>query len=124
MANLAVTAVTSGAIPDRIVLAGAWKKAAWQLSIVLRSRLQWLPTRPWTALPEATSFSTPSWVAVRRFIAAERVGRRCYALEVEPVYADTAIRRWQTLTGDIARHGRTGRTFGEMEREGEPQNVR
>jgi DNA modification methylase len=44
-------------------------------------------------------------------IAAERTGRRCRALELDPGYVDTAIRRWQTLTGDKARHGATGRYF-------------
>ena len=36
-------------------------------------------------------------------IAAERTGRRCYALELDPGYVDAAIRRWQPLTGDQAR---------------------
>jgi hypothetical protein len=35
-------------------------------------------------------------------IAAERTGRRCCGLELDPGYVDTAIRRWQTLTGDQA----------------------
>ena len=35
-------------------------------------------------------------------IAAERTGRRCWGLELDPGYVDTAIRRWQTLTGDQA----------------------
>ena len=46
-------------------------------------------------------------------IAAERVGRRCRALELDPLYVDTAARRWQALTGEAARHARTGRTFDE-----------
>jgi DNA modification methylase len=33
-------------------------------------------------------------------IAAERTGRRCYGLELDPTYADTTIRRWQMLTGE------------------------
>src|SRR6202035_1176066 len=41
-------------------------------------------------------------------IAAERTRRRCRALELDPGYIDTAIRRWQTLTGDQARHAATG----------------
>lgn len=36
-------------------------------------------------------------------IAAERVGRRCYGLELDPGYVDTVIRRWQSFTGDQAR---------------------
>jgi hypothetical protein len=37
-------------------------------------------------------------------IAAERTGRRCYGMEIDPVYVDTIIRRWQAFTGDNARH--------------------
>lgn len=35
-------------------------------------------------------------------IAAEQLGRRCYAIEIEPRYVDVAIRRWQKLTGKHA----------------------
>ena len=31
-------------------------------------------------------------------IAAERTGRRCYGLELDPTYVDTTIRRWEALT--------------------------
>jgi DNA modification methylase len=49
-------------------------------------------------------------------IAAERVGRACYALEIEPLYVDTAIRRWQADTGNRAVHAETGQTFDEIRR--------
>lgn len=49
-------------------------------------------------------------------LAAERVGRVCRGLELDPVYVDTAIRRWQTYTGEAARHADTGRSFEEMQR--------
>ena len=32
-------------------------------------------------------------------IAAELLGRRCYAMEVEPTYVQVTIERWQTFTG-------------------------
>ena len=35
-------------------------------------------------------------------LAADKVGRRCYGVEYEPEYIDTAIRRWQLLTGKDA----------------------
>jgi DNA modification methylase len=44
-------------------------------------------------------------------IAAERTGRRCYAIEIDPLYVDTAVRRWQAYTGEIARHAQTGEPF-------------
>src|SRR5439155_630825 len=37
-------------------------------------------------------------------IAAERAGRRCCGLELDPAYVDTAISLWQALTGGKARH--------------------
>ncbi|TLY72881.1 MAG: site-specific DNA-methyltransferase [Gammaproteobacteria bacterium] len=46
-------------------------------------------------------------------IAAERTGRNCRGLELEPAYVDTAIRRWQALTGERARHAGSGRLFEE-----------
>ena len=35
-------------------------------------------------------------------IAAERLGRRCLALEIDPKYAQIAIERWQAYTGNRA----------------------
>ena len=35
-------------------------------------------------------------------IAAERQGRACYAMEIEPRYVDTAIARWEQYTGGKA----------------------
>jgi DNA modification methylase len=55
-------------------------------------------------------------------IAAERTGRRCYGIELDPLHIDTAVRRWQTYTRDRARHAVTGRYFDEMEAEEEGQD--
>jgi len=38
-------------------------------------------------------------------IAAERLDRRCYAMELDPRYAQVAIERWQAFTGRQARRG-------------------
>jgi len=35
-------------------------------------------------------------------IAAEKLGRRCYAMEIEPRYVDVSIRRWENYTGKKA----------------------
>lgn len=48
-------------------------------------------------------------------IAAERVGRRCYGLELDPLYVDTIIHRWQSLTGGTARHAVTGAAFRDSQ---------
>ena len=44
-------------------------------------------------------------------IAAEKAGRRCAAMELEPRYVDLAIARWQTLTGRYAVRADSGITF-------------
>lgn len=56
-------------------------------------------------------------------IAAERTGRRCYGLELEPGYADTIIRRWQAFTGRDARHAASGRSFDELSAAREPSHA-
>jgi DNA modification methylase len=50
-------------------------------------------------------------------LAAERVGRICYGVELDPIYIDTTIRRWQKATGKSARHANSGLTFTELERQ-------
>ena len=49
-------------------------------------------------------------------IAAEREGRRCFGTELDPGYVDTIIRRWQRLTGGVARHAETGDSFDDLAR--------
>ena len=56
-------------------------------------------------------------------IAAERTGRRCCGLELDPLYVDTIVRRWQQLTGGSARHAGTGRNFDDLAREAEVANA-
>jgi len=48
-------------------------------------------------------------------MAAERVGRVCCGIEIDPVYVDVAIARWQKFTGGIAIHAESGRSFTEIE---------
>lgn len=47
-------------------------------------------------------------------LAAERAGRRCAAIELDPKYVDVAVRRYEAQTGVIARHGESGKTFAEV----------
>jgi DNA modification methylase len=47
-------------------------------------------------------------------MAAERVGRVCYGIELDPIYVDVAIRRWQRETGGHAIHSKSGRGFDEL----------
>jgi DNA modification methylase len=48
-------------------------------------------------------------------LAAERVGRVCYATELDCAYVDLAIRRWQRYTGENAILAETGELFQELE---------
>ena len=60
-------------------------------------------------------------------IAAERTGRRGYALELDPRYVDVAVERFQRFTGEEAVHAKTDLTFRDLriwrEIEGEPEGV-
>jgi DNA modification methylase len=56
-------------------------------------------------------------------IAAERTGRRCYGLELDPGYVDTIVRRWQKLSGGSALHGISSHSFDDLAREAEAANV-
>jgi DNA modification methylase len=47
--------------------------------------------------------------------AAERTGRTARVIELDPLYVDVAIRRWQKLTGLLARHIETNRMFADVE---------
>jgi DNA modification methylase len=47
-------------------------------------------------------------------IAAQRTGRSCRGIEMDPLYVDTAIRRWQAATGEKARHAESGRLFDDL----------
>jgi DNA modification methylase len=47
-------------------------------------------------------------------LAAERVGRRAYTLEIEPRFVDLAIRRWQAFSRKDAIHVDSGLTFDEL----------
>ena len=44
-------------------------------------------------------------------MAAERTGRKAFGIELDPLYVDVIVRRWQTYTGAEARLAETGETF-------------
>ena len=48
-------------------------------------------------------------------VAAERSGRMCYGLELDPLYVDTIIRRWQRQTKLDALHLETSETFNSRD---------
>jgi DNA modification methylase len=50
-------------------------------------------------------------------LAAERTGRRGFGLELDPIYVDVAVRRWEALTGKSAVLEGDGRSFREIAEE-------
>ena len=46
-------------------------------------------------------------------LAAEKTGRRARLIELDPLYVDVAIRRWQEMTGKQAIHATTGETWDD-----------
>jgi hypothetical protein len=47
-------------------------------------------------------------------MAAEKVGRRAYGMELDPLYVDVAIRRWKAATKAEVILANDGRTFEEV----------
>src|SRR5580693_1720266 len=47
-------------------------------------------------------------------MAAEQIGRRAFCIEIDPLYVDVGIRRWQTFTGKDAFLDGTDQTFDEV----------
>ena len=50
-------------------------------------------------------------------IAAETISRICYGIEINPVYCDLIVRRWQDFTGKAATLESDGRTFAQVAEE-------
>ena len=53
-------------------------------------------------------------------IAAQQTGRICYAIELNPIYVDVAVKRWQEFTGHKAKLKATGEAFDAVAPEQEP----
>jgi hypothetical protein len=47
-------------------------------------------------------------------IAAESTGRVCFGIEIDPIFVDVAIRRWQAFSGQRAMRGRDGVSFDDV----------
>lgn len=48
-------------------------------------------------------------------MAAQKSRRRARAIELDPLYVDVTVRRWQSFTGKLATMAVTGETFAEIE---------
>ncbi|KQU52101.1 DNA methylase N-4 [Bosea sp. Leaf344] len=88
--------------------------------------LQAHPTvKPWALVADAIKDCTRVGDSVldcfcgsgTTLIAAEKARRIGYGIELDPVYVDVAVRRWQALTGQDAAHAQTGQSFAAMQAE-------
>jgi DNA modification methylase len=52
-------------------------------------------------------------------MAAEKSRRKARAMEIDPLYVDVAIRRWQAFTGRVAVLASSGKTFEQVSQERE-----
>ena len=95
--------------------------------------LAWHPTvKPVAMVADAMrDCSMPNAIALDTFLgsgttlmAAERIGRRSYAMEFAPRYVDVAIKRWQEYTRRDAILEETGQTFDEVTAERLPVESR
>ena len=50
-------------------------------------------------------------------MGAERTGRVCYSMELQPNYCDVIVTRWQNFTGQSATLEATGQTYTELKAE-------
>jgi DNA modification methylase len=50
-------------------------------------------------------------------LAAERAGRVARAIEIDPIYVDVAVARWEQMTGGQAVHSESGKSFLETKAE-------
>ncbi|ODT15638.1 MAG: DNA methylase N-4 [Kaistia sp. SCN 65-12] len=88
--------------------------------------LQAHPTmKPWALVADAIKDCTGLGDSVldcfcgsgTTLIAAEKTRRIGYGIEVDPVYVDVTVRRWEALTGKQAIHAQTGQSFAAVQAE-------
>ena len=48
-------------------------------------------------------------------IAAQSCGRVCFGIEIDPLFVDLVIRRWQAFTGEKAKRESDGVIFDTLE---------
>jgi DNA modification methylase len=58
-----------------------------------------------------------------QLIAAEKLGRRCRAIEISPPFVDVGLKRWQRATGMEAVLEETGESFEVVARRREEEEA-
>lgn len=68
-----------------------------------------------SSLPSGGLCAEPFGGSGSTLMAAEKTGRSCYTMELQPRYVDVILRRWQEFTGKQATLESDGRTFAECQ---------
>lgn len=110
---------------------GRWRSNVWtypgasSLGSDSRSGLQFHPTvKPEAMCADAILDLTnrgeivldPFLGSGSTLIAAHRTGRRCFGIELDPLYVDVVVRRFATVYGKLAVLEATGESFEELAR--------
>jgi DNA modification methylase len=82
----------------------------WEIDRPMRSEKEHPTQKPPALAERALTNSTRTGASVldlfagagSTVIAAEQLGRRCYAMEIEPAYCDVIVRRWERVSGRTA----------------------
>lgn len=56
-------------------------------------------------------------------VAAQRTGRICRGMELDPLHVDAVIRRYEAFTGEVAIHAETNLSFHEIARKRASETV-
>lgn len=73
-----------------------------------------------SSLPEGGLCAEPFGGSGSTLMGAERTNRKCYTMEMQEMYVDVIVRRWQNYTGSQAYLERNGKTFSQIESERGP----
>lgn len=67
-----------------------------------------------SSLPKEGLCAEPFGGSGATLMGAEKTGRTCYTMELQPKYCDVIVKRWQDFTGQKAVHAETGKQFDEL----------
>jgi hypothetical protein len=67
-----------------------------------------------SSLPKGGLCAEPFGGSGSTLIGAEKAGRICYTMEMQPRYVDVIVKRWQEFTGNKATLESTGQTFEDV----------
>lgn len=95
---------------DGVCHAGKDIGDVWEFPVPFRGRMLHVAETPVALIEQAIGFSSDPGALVQELflgsgttlIASERLGRRCFGLEISPAYCDVILARWEAFTGKQA----------------------